>query len=149
MADAVYWDTSALIKVYALEADSTDYRQLLLGQSEAIALSYLHRVELYYGLAGKEQRGEIKPGSARTLFELFERHLDEDRYFEIPWGLDVVEQSHHVLDLNRASDPPVALRTLDGLHLGALKSARISKLVTADRRMKEAAENFGIQCVEP
>ena len=66
MADAVYWDTSALIKVYAIEADSTDYRQLLLGQSEAIALSYLHRVELYYGLSGKEQRGEIKPGSARN-----------------------------------------------------------------------------------
>ncbi len=63
------------------------------GQSEAIALSYLHRVELYYGLAGKEQRGEIKSGSARVLFELFERHLGEERYFEIPWGLDVVEQS--------------------------------------------------------
>jgi len=61
----------------------------------------------------------------------------------------VVEQSHHVLDLNRASAPPVALRTLNGLHLGALKSARISKLVSADRRMKEAAVNVGFQCEEP
>jgi predicted nucleic acid-binding protein len=149
MADAVYWDTSALLKTYALEADSTQFLQLLLEQREAIAISYLHRVELYYGLSGKEQRGEIKPGSARTLFELFESHLAEDRYFEIPWGLDVVEQSHQVLDQNRATDPPVALRTLDGLHLGALKAARVSKLVTADRRMKEAAEKFGIRCIEP
>lgn len=147
MADAVYWDTSALLKVYALESDSAEYHQLLLGQREATAVSYLHRVELYYGLSGKEQRGEIKPGSARTLFDLFKRHLKNDRYFEIPWGLDVVEQSHLVLDLNRSVDPPVALRTLDGLHIGALKSARISKLVTADLRMKEAAVNFGIQCI--
>lgn len=149
MADAVYWDTSALLKTYALEADSAQFLQLLLRQHETIAISFLHRVELYYGLSGKEQRGEIQPGSARTLFELFESHLADDRYFEIPWGLDVVEQSHRVLDLNLAADPPVALRALDGLHIGALKSTRITKLVTADHRMKDAAVNFGIQCIEP
>jgi len=37
MADAIYWNTSALIKLYASEADSSDYLRLLVGQSEDIA----------------------------------------------------------------------------------------------------------------
>ena len=37
MADAIYWNTSALIKRYASEADSSDYLRLLVGQSEDIA----------------------------------------------------------------------------------------------------------------
>jgi len=37
MADAIYWNTSALIKLYASEADSSDYLRLLVRQSEDIA----------------------------------------------------------------------------------------------------------------
>lgn len=37
MANAIYWDTSALIKLYASEADSSDYLGLLVRQSEDIA----------------------------------------------------------------------------------------------------------------
>ena len=58
MNDIVYWDTSALLKVYAAEADSSDYLQLLISQPGDIAISYLHRVELYYALCGKESRGK-------------------------------------------------------------------------------------------
>lgn len=149
MAGAVYWDTSALLKIYAVEADSADYLRLLIAQPECIAVSFLHRIELYYGLSGKEHRGEIKPGSAKTLYHLFETHLSDGRYFEIPWGPDVVEESHRSLETNLSATPPTALRTLDGLHIGALKTARVSKLVTADQRMKAAAANFGIRCLEP
>jgi predicted nucleic acid-binding protein len=42
MPSAIYWDTSALIKLYAPEADSDRFRDLLRGRSEVPAISFLH-----------------------------------------------------------------------------------------------------------
>jgi hypothetical protein len=39
IARAVYWDTSALLKLYAPEADSGDYIRLLIQQPEDVAIS--------------------------------------------------------------------------------------------------------------
>ncbi len=74
MANAIYWDTSALLKLYAPESDSSDYLRLLIQQPEDLAISFLHRVELYFALRGKESRGEIAAGSVARLFQLFEQH---------------------------------------------------------------------------
>jgi predicted nucleic acid-binding protein len=46
MNEAIYWDTSAILKLYAPEPDSGDYLRLLIQQTEDVALSFLHRVEL-------------------------------------------------------------------------------------------------------
>lgn len=68
MAHAIYWDTSALLKLYAPEPDSSAYLRLLIQQPADLAISFLHGVELYYALRGKESRGEIAAGSAKRLF---------------------------------------------------------------------------------
>ena len=54
MANAIYWDTSALLKLYAPEPDSSDYLRLLIQQPEDLAISFLHRVELYFALCFAE-----------------------------------------------------------------------------------------------
>lgn len=149
MTGPVYWDTSALLKIYASEADSSDYLKLLISQPGDIAVSYLQRVELYYGLSGKEARGEIQAGSARTLFTSFESHIADQRYWEIPWGTDVLKEAQSALDVSLSSSPPIGLRTLDGLHLGAMLAAKVTSLVTADNRMRDAAVRLGITCVNP
>jgi predicted nucleic acid-binding protein len=41
MADAVYWDTSAVLKLYAPEPDSSDYLKLLIRQPGDVAISAL------------------------------------------------------------------------------------------------------------
>lgn len=41
------------------------------------------------------------------------------------------------------------LRSLDGLHLGALRAAKIQSVVTADMRMREAAHIAAIGVIEP
>ena len=98
MANAVYWDTSALIKLYAPEPDSSDYVRLLIQQPEDVAISFLHRVELYFAFCGKETRGEIGVGSAKRLFQLFEQNVSAGRYFVIPWGEDVASEARQMLD---------------------------------------------------
>ena len=149
MTDAVYWDTSALLKLYAPEADSSDYFRLLIAQPEDIAICFLHRVELYYALVGKQSRGEIAAGSAQQLFHLFEKHLAAGRYYQIPWGEDVANGARELLDESRGQVPPVPLRSRDGLHLGALSAAGIRSVVTADARMRDAAQAMSIHVVVP
>jgi uncharacterized protein len=123
MTHAIYCDTSALLKLYAPEPDSSDYLRLLIQQSEDVAISFLHRVELYFALRGKESRGEIAAGSARRLFQQFERHVNSARYFIIPWGEDVALEARRLLDTCLTATPAVMLRSLDGLHLGSAKKS--------------------------
>ena len=149
MVNAIYWDTSALLKLYAPEPDSGAYLRLLIERSEDLAISFLHRVELYFALCGKESRGEVKTGSSHRLFQLFEDHLRAGRYYLIPWGEDVALESRRVLDTAMNATPSAMLRSLDGLHLGALRAARIQAIVTADLRMREAAGLVGIGVIEP
>jgi predicted nucleic acid-binding protein len=149
MANAIYWDTSALLKLYAPEPDSSDYLRLLIQQSEDLAISFLHWVELYFALRGKECRGEIAGGSAKHLFQSFQRHVSEGRYYAIPCGEDVARESRQLLDEALAATPPVMLRSLDGLHFGALRAARIQNIVCADLKMQHAARIAGIGLIKP
>ena len=149
MANAIYWDTSALLKLYTAESDSSDYLRLLIQQPEDLAISFLHRVELYFALRGKESRGEIAGGSAAQLFQLFEQHVSAGRYYLIPWGDDVALEARNLLDASLNAAPPVMLRSLDGLHLGALRAEKIQSEVTADTRMRDAAHIAAIGVIEP
>jgi uncharacterized protein len=149
MANAIYWDTSALLKLYASELDSGDYLRLLMHQPEDVAISFLHQVELYYAVCGKEARGEIGDGAAGRLFQLFEQHVSEGRYYSIPWGEDVVHEARQLLDASLHAEPPSLLRSLDGLHLGALRAAKLQAIVTADRRMRHAARLAAIDVIDP
>jgi len=149
MANAVYWDTSAILKLYAPEPDSTDYRQLLIRQPEDVAISFLHHVELYFALRAKETRGEIALGWAKQLFQKFEEHVSNGRYSVIPWSETVGVEARRFLDECASAAPPVMLRSLDGLHLGALRAARIQRVVTADVRMRHATTIAAIALIGP
>lgn len=149
MTGAVYWDTSALVKLYAPEPDSSGYFRLFAGQREDIAISFLHRVEMFFALRNKEARSEISTGSAATLFSLFEEHARQGRYLQIPWGDDVANEARRLLEPCLSAVVPLHLRTLDGLHLGAAMAAGIRRLVTADTRMSLAAVALGMVKVEP
>ena len=149
MANAIYWDTSALLKLYAPEPDSSDYLRLLIQQPEDVAICFLHRVELYFALCGKQSRGEIAAGSSTRLFQLFEQHVGAGCYYVIPWGEDVALEARRLLDTALGTTPPSMLRSLDGLHLGALRAAKIQGVVSADLRMQEAARIAGIGVIGP
>ena len=145
MPAAIYWDTSALLKLYAPEPDSDTFRSMLRAQTVPVAISFLHRVELNFALTAKELRGEIVRGGAERLSDSFLQHREQGRFLEIPWGDDVAQQAAIALDACRRSDPPVMLRSLDGLHLGAMLAAGIQKLTTTDIRLRTAASRLGFE----
>ncbi len=149
MSGFFYWDTSTLVKLYAAEPHSPAYRALMKGRKERPVTSFLHRVELFYALRNKEDRGEIVAGAAARLFSTYQQHLADGRFHEIPWGVDVVDAARDALESCLASPSPVKLRSLDGLHLGAMFSGGITSLVTTDAYMRRAASCLGITLVDP
>jgi hypothetical protein len=149
MAIAVYWDTSALLKLYAPEQDSDGYRRLLIAQQELVAISFLHDVEFYFALRCKEARGELTIGASKQLIDSFQRHLRDGRYFQIPWGSDQVQNARDAFDRCLTATSPRPIRSLDGFHLGAVLAANIRRIVTADVRMQKSAALLGISTIEP
>lgn len=147
MPAAIYWDTSALLKLYAPEPDSERFRLQLRAQNVPVAISFLHRVELNFALAAKELRGEIVEGGAKRLFDSFLQHREQGRFLEIPWGDDVEHHARIALDACCRSNPPVMLRSLDGLHLGAVLAAGIQKITTTDIRFRTAAITLGLEII--
>jgi hypothetical protein len=144
----IYWDTSALLKCYAPEPDSAAYRSLL-GNRPAIAICFIHRLEMAYALRQKEIRGEILPMAAGPLTARFDRDADEGRFLVLPWGPDVVQAARDVLDRCVSAREPVAIRTLDGSHLAAARLTGIRDIVSTDRRMRAAAETLALNLIDP
>lgn len=147
MPAAIYWDTSALLKLYVPESDSEQFRSQLREQTVPVAISFLHRVELNFALTAKELRGEISKGGAKQLFDSFLEHREQGRFLEIPWGDDVEHHARIALETCSQTNPPVMLRSLDGLHLGAMLAAGIQKITTTDIRLHTAAIAIGLDVV--
>lgn len=147
MPAAIYWDTSALLKLYAPEPDSEQFRSQLRSQNVPVAICFLHRVELNFALTAKELRGEISQGGAKQLFDSFLKHREQGRFLEIPWGDDVEQHARIALETCSQTNPTVMLRSLDGLHLGAMLAAGIQKITTTDIRLRTAAITLGLDIV--
>jgi len=145
----IYWDTSALLKTYAEETDSPAFRRLLIEQANAVAISPLHRTEMFFALHLKEQRGEIEPGYATGLAAQFDVDVASRRYRLLPESAAAERESRRLLVKCLAQPVPVMLRTLDGLHLGAALAARCRGLVTGDKRMKDGAAVAGLPVFAP
>ena len=66
-----YWDTSALLKLYVDEPDSSEFWGLLLGSKHGVRTSTIARTEMYCALRKKETLKELKAGGAAALFDKF------------------------------------------------------------------------------
>jgi predicted nucleic acid-binding protein len=131
---ALYVDTSALL--YALlETGTRPGLERKIADSERLLTSRLTLVESARALLRARGMGDVPESriadAERTLDSLFDR-------CEI-WELD-----EEVCDLASRVSPRRTLRTLDALHLATFLLARRQveglELLTADRRLQEAAE---------
>lgn len=58
-------------------------------------------------------------------------------------------EARRLLDTSLRATPPVLLRSLDGLHLGAMRAARLQSVVTADPAMRDAARIADVRVIVP
>lgn len=130
----VYLDTSALIKLYVAEAFSTEVEQLV-AQVDGLAISRLSMLEWHCAMARRLRTGQISEDYLTLARTEFTRQVAEGYFRIVPLDDTLLIDALRVLE----SVKPVPLRTLDAIHLTAVRNAGIARLATADRVMADAA----------
>ncbi len=136
----VYLDTSALIKLYVPEAFSTEVEDFV-AQADALVISRLSVLEWHCVMARRLRTGMITEDYLNTARTEFTRHLAEDYFRIVPFDDSVMIDAIQMLD----NVKPVPLRTLDALHLTAVRHANVTRLATADRVMADAARRLNLE----
>ena len=138
-----YWDTSALVKLYAKEPDSAVFENYLVSVPGPFATSRIALYEARVTFRRKESEGILQAGAAQSLYdELLQDVVAADvRLIEL--GADVEQEFGQMLDLCYQQTPPFLLRTLDALHLACARVADEAEVVATDKRVRDAAELLG------
>ncbi len=135
----MYIDTSALVPLYALEADSARCESIVSAR-DGLFSSELVTGEMTGTLLAKERAGLISPALRAEIQLKFDEHVAAGLVRLISLnGMTVhecVEIMHRV--------HPLPVRTLDALHLATCLSVEAGPLFTRDQRMRAAAVKLGI-----
>jgi hypothetical protein len=138
-----FWDTSTLLKLYVPEPDSALFAAHL--RVPNIYASELARWELMRAVARKESEGAIPPQSAEVVFDRFQTDVASQRVVMIPVDAAVETQFRNLILQMHRRLPPVALRTLDAIHLATALLLPASEVVTTDTLMRSATVAAGLK----
>ncbi len=146
-----FLDTSALAKLYHAEIGS-DYVESILNQPGSKGIvSQLSLVEMESVLAIKVRTGALDESGRSLAPRRLRADIARDRLFVGP----PIEPKHYrsAAKLLRVHGVSRGLRTLDALQLAValdlLEESWISVMLSADKRLCEAAEVCGCPAVDP
>ena len=140
----IYLDTSCLLKLLREEPASADVRRAVDAEEEVV-ISSLAEFETEVQLKAAAFGGEIRTSQWRQyqakLVGL--RNLDPFHFRLLPAAIfqTALRQHRH--------PQAVYCRSLDRLHLAAMQSLKITRLMTTDQTQAKAAEVFGFSVLAP
>ena len=129
----LYLDSSALVKLVKVEAESSALRRYLRrSRADARVTCALAKVEVVRAVVGG---GPAAVAHARRLLA----------------RLDQINLDRQLLDDAASLAPGVLLRSLDAIHLAAARAVgpALREVVTYDERMRAAADAVGLCAVAP
>ena len=138
----LYFDTSALAKAYTTEQGSADVDDFL-ARGTTVFLSDLNRIELRCMLARRLRSGEISAVQEQAMWSQFLLDVSNEFFEPVTLPLSAWIVATQLID--RVA--PVALRTLDALHLAMASTLPSITFVTADRAQRNAAIQLGMPTV--
>ena len=142
---AAYWDTSCVLALYAPEEISSQAAELATLEKGQIHSSAILEFEMTFAVHAKEARGEIPSGGSAKVLSQFQTDLQRGRFLLVPLGIDIKTCTRDIAARTLQAEPPVFLRTLDGIHIATALELGSSELITADRKMADAATLLGIK----
>ena len=137
-----YWDTSALVKLSLLEADSARF-VLLAATGSQIVTADIARFEARAAFRRHEARGLLTAGGATALAHGLDRDMARGKIAVQAVTAEVEREFTAVLERCFSAVPPVFIRTNDALHLASAKVAGEVEFVTTDGRQRDAALLLG------
>jgi len=138
-----YWDTSALVKLYAREQDSMAFVSHAMNAPSKPVTSRIALYEAQATFQRKEAEGILPAGLAEELYGRLPTDVNRGERHLVELGIDVELEYGRVLNVCYGRRPPLFIRTLDAVHLASARVAGETEIVATDNRMREAAELLG------
>jgi predicted nucleic acid-binding protein len=137
----IYVDTSALAKWYVNEAGSEELEEFLR-ETCPVNISLLTVVEMRSLMSRRCREGHVDAETQARVLATFDGDVAAGHLVLVPHSAE----SFLLAESFIGAHPALPLRTLDALHLGAMRSAGLETLATADRVMADAAGLLGLEC---
>lgn len=141
----LYWDTSCVLALYVPEGISSQVSDLASAEKGPIHSSAILEFEMTFAIHAKEARGEIPSGSSKRVLSRFQNDLQRGRFLLVPLGIDIKASAKVIAAKILQTEPTVFLRMLDGIHIATALELGSSELITADKKMADAANLLGIK----
>ena len=139
VAEAVYVDTSTLIKWYISEPYSDEVEAFLTGDMQPV-LSSLALLEWDCTMRRRERAGNFDEHYRLLAEREFATQLAEGFFRQTEINRQVFELARELI----RQVEPIPLRAMDALHLASASSLGISRLATSDRILADASRKLGL-----
>ncbi len=141
----VYFDSSALVKLYVTEEFSARARKEAQSTGQ-LPYTRLHELEVGNALRVLAGRKFLSVEEARLLLDQLEDDRQAHRLAEV--AVDWPKIFHEAQQLSRAHSPKLLCRSLDILHVAAAVELGCKRLVSADDRQLALAKAAGLKVVD-
>ena len=141
----IYLDTSALVKLYVLEAGSEFVQSCLSEQDDPLPIWELQEAELANALHLKVFRNEWTEAEAELQIEHF--HSRKQRGLYVFPEIDRVELIREFHRLSRET-PRTGCRTMDILHVACALQIPSCRFLSFDGRQGKLARMAGLEMIE-
>jgi len=139
---SMYIDTSCLLKLFLVERESARVQELFSGE-ERVVVSALVRLEALQALRGLRLGGRITPVQHKQLTKRLEDML------QLPPGEVSAFPPSAIEHAERQNKQGAYCKTLGSLHLGAMVSLGLNRLLTNDDQQADAARALGFTVLMP
>lgn len=139
VAGPLYFDASALIKLYLPEPESDRLNRVVEGRRDAI-VSDLAVTEIVSSLCRRRREGAVNAQVVDRLRRQILSHFDSGVYRRV----ELLPEIHREAERLLVSIERVPLRAADALHLALAFSGAAASVLTFDRRLANAARALGL-----
>jgi len=133
----IYADTSFLVSLYSLDANSAAAVRTMQASPADRFLTSLGELEVVNALELRILRKEISPEQAQSSFHDFEKHLREG-IFQVRGFVDTFFE--RALQLSRQTTAKLGTRTADLLHVAAALELGVDYLYSFDQQQRRLAK---------
>jgi predicted nucleic acid-binding protein len=141
----VYFDSSALVKIYVTEAHSERARK----EAQAVAqlpFTWLHTLEVGNALQVLRGRRLLTADEAHALLDQLEDDRQAQRLADV--AVEWPKVFHEAVQLSRRHSAQLLCRSLDILHVAVAVELGCARFVSADERQLALAKTAGLSPVD-
>ena len=144
MTKRAYIDTSCVLKLLIAERDSGPVARVVETEGELV-VSSLAELEVRSHLMALRRGGSLRFVDYRAAVRKLEELVQMDPFHAVLLGGDVFDMVIGHLKKRGA----VHCRSLDRLHIAAMQSLGLDRLITNDKQQAKAAKSVGIVVINP